>query len=71
MTIKDVFSLAWRAALDIWAKEAEYLEKNPDNPFTKERERAAWARLKAIESISKRDYDLDLTELLEKGIGRI
>ena len=69
MTIKDIFSLAWSAALDIWAKEAECLKKHPDNPFTKERERAAWARLKAIESISKRDYEMDITELVERVIG--
>lgn len=49
MTILDALHRAWLKTNDMWAREAELLEKDPDDIITKAREQRFWRELQEIE----------------------
>lgn len=51
MTNTKILNLAYQAALENWEREKERLERNPDNPYTKAREKARWDEVTEIQSM--------------------
>ena len=53
MTDLRILHLAYVTAVNNWAKECEHATADPNNSYSKARERRAWNELKEIEDLLK------------------
>lgn len=53
MTQERIYRLAYIAAVNIWGREKEHLDQNPDSEVNQTREAKAWAELQEIEQAIK------------------
>lgn len=53
MTQERIYRLAYIAAVNIWGREKEHLDQNPDSEVNQAREAKAWAELQEIEQAIK------------------
>lgn len=55
MTQSRILKLAWRAALDYWAKEDDILHRNPESEIAKVRTENAWAEVEELERLIREE----------------
>lgn len=48
MTYRDILELAYDAALEVWCREREILQKDPTNKLCQMWERNAWERAETV-----------------------
>lgn len=53
MTQARLYKLAYIAAVNIWSREKDHLDANPDSEVNQVREAKAWAELQEIENAMK------------------